>query len=177
MSYRPIFLKLLMLIGACAALIAEGVTQKAPDGPILIQPSDHQNIFQGENVRALLADYETYRLKFNPVEAARAKGRLPRSWPNLTPPARAMELAETEALLQRVTRLGPAHTLNTTILETILSSKVSRLRLDPDRLPFTGDSGFHTDLPRLTVRCSTHSKGYQQTCRPVPNFAFEVKLA
>jgi len=145
MSYRRKFRLIPTLIGACVALVAPAMAQNAPQSPVQIKTFELQNDLQGADISALLADYEAYRLKFSPAEAARVQSRLPRTWPDLSPGARAVELAETEALLRRVTRLGPAHTLNTTILETILTSKVARLRLDPDRLPFTGDSGFHTE--------------------------------
>ena len=92
----------------------------------------------------ILDDYETYRLAFSPSEAARTQGRLPRTWANVTPQSREVELAEADALLTRVEALGEYHTLDTTILEGLLTARVRQLGLDLDRVPFTGDSGFHS---------------------------------
>lgn len=103
-------------------------------------------------IAGLLADYQTFRMTYDPAEAARAEGRLPRTWEDVTPEARARALEDVEGLLTRVQRLGPSHTLDTSVLETILYSQMRRMGLDPDRLPFTGDSGFHTEPSFVIAR-------------------------
>lgn len=119
------------------AFAQEGGQDTAPDALYL----DADTLIAG-----ILDDYETYRLAYSPSEAARTQGRLPRTWPNVTPQSRAQELAEAEALLTRVEALGVNHTLDTTILEGLLGATVQRLGLDLDRVPFTGDSGFHSGV-------------------------------
>lgn len=133
---------------------------------------------QGE-IAAILEDYEAFRLAFDPAEAARTQGRLPRTWPNLTRERRAAQLAGAEALLVRVERLGQAHTLDTTILETILRAQTRRLGLDPDRLPFTGDSGFHTEpgfsIGRARVRTTRDGEDLLARINAIPNY-FAVNI-
>ena len=96
-------------------------------------------------IERLLADYEAFRLVADPSEAARAKGQLPRGWANVTPAHQADILGQARALLTRTQALGPAHTLDTSILETILIAQVRGLEHDLLRVPFTGDSGFHSE--------------------------------
>ncbi len=96
-------------------------------------------------VAALLVDYEAFRLAYDPSEAARARGRLSRSWPNVTPASHARQMRDARALLERIDALGAAHTLDTAILESVLASDIAVAAHDPDRIPFTGDSGFHSE--------------------------------
>ncbi|MEL6322873.1 MAG: DUF885 domain-containing protein [Pseudomonadota bacterium] len=96
-------------------------------------------------IGALIADYEDFRLAYDPAEAARAQGRLSRQWQNVTPNRQAEQLREARGLLSRLDTLGPNHTLDTAILESILTSFLAVQSLDPHRVPFTGDSGFHSE--------------------------------
>ncbi|MEL7452768.1 MAG: DUF885 domain-containing protein [Pseudomonadota bacterium] len=119
-----------------------GLSQAQPsrsfDGVSGASPTD-------ADIPQLLEDYEAFRLAFDPAEAARARGRLPRTWQTVTPERRAERLAAARGLLQRVQALQGAHTLDTAILESILISQINIAALDPDRIPFTGDSGFHSE--------------------------------
>ena len=96
-------------------------------------------------IEQLLADYDAFRLKTDPSEAARAKGKLPTGWPDVSPAHQKTVLAEARALLTRTQALGVHHTLDTNILEVILISQVKHLEQDTLRIPFTGDSGFHSE--------------------------------
>jgi len=108
-------------------------------------------------VSALLEDYEAFRLAYDPSEAARMQGRLPRSWQDVSPQRRAAELAEAQALLSRVTALGAKHTIDTAILESLLTSQVSLSAFDPDRIPFTGDFGFYSEATFVIGRARVRS--------------------
>lgn len=158
------------LFGACVALQGPAFGQHALDS----QPQMESLVDADATINALLADYETFRLKYNPGEAARLKGQLSRVWDDPRPKTRAAELAETDALLARVTDLGPAHTLDTSILEAILTSQAYRLRLDPDRLPFTGDSGFHTEpsfvISRARIRHTQDAENLIARIHAIPAY-------
>lgn len=143
MSYRHISHLIPPLLGACVALGAAASAQETPKTPEQKDPVIAPVMEEADEISKILADYERFRLTFDPGEAARQKGRLPSTWPDVTSRGRAKERAALEALLKRVTSLGSEHTLDTSILETILTSQASQQRLDPDRLPFVGDSGFH----------------------------------
>lgn len=132
------------LLGLLGVFVALGLPAGAQEASV--PPAATGSVISSEQlVAGILDDYETYRLAYDPAIAARQRGEVPRSWPDISPQRRAAERAEAEALLDRVRALGQAHTLDTTILESILTSKVRRLGLDPDRIPFTGDSGFHSE--------------------------------
>ena len=141
------------VLGACVALgHMPGSAQQArePAQPSVFGADAAQADAVQQDIETLLDDYEKFRLAFYPREAARKDGRLTRMWRNVSPAYRAQEFAALEALYDRLLRLGTSHTLDTAILEVLLSSQIDNLRQDPDRLPFTGDSGFHTE-PTFTI--------------------------
>lgn len=158
------------LFGACVALCPLASAQTVPDAaPLLAENQASQNM-----VSILLADYEAFRQRYDPSIAARAQDRMARAWTDITPAGRARELSEVEALLERTRALGAAHTLDTTILETILASQAYRMRLDPDRLPFTGDSGFHTEpsfvISRARIRNIQDAEDLVARIRAIPAY-------
>ncbi|MEM6410732.1 MAG: DUF885 domain-containing protein [Pseudomonadota bacterium] len=117
---------------------------------------ESQTLYDRATVTSILEDYEAFRLAYDPSEAARQQGRLPRSWPNMSAEARTARLAQAQALLYRVTELGSRHTIDTAILESLLTSEVATQSFDPDRIPFTGDFGFYSEavfvLGRARIR-------------------------
>ncbi len=142
---------LFALLGA--GLVSSGVSQaqgqpRAADEPAKFEQNDP---VQSE-IERLLADYEAFRLRVDPAEAARAEGQLPRGWSDVTPAHQDAVLVEARALLTRTEALGAAHTLDTSILETILITQVKSLEQDLLRVPFTGDSGFHSEPAFVIAR-------------------------
>ena len=136
------------LVGLCGAItllffcgfgtLAAAQSDPAPSGPD-ISDSDTAPV-----IETLLADYEAYRLWSDPAEAARKRGELPTQWPDVTQDHQAEALRQARALLARAQSLGANHTLDTNILETILQTQVRQIEQDVLRVPFTGDSGFHS---------------------------------
>ena len=61
-------------------------------------------------------------------------------------------MRQARALLVRAQSLGANHTLDTNILETILQTEVRQIEQDVLRVPFTGDSGFHSAPPFVIGR-------------------------
>lgn len=163
-----------LLFGASVALIPVGFPQGTPQNIKQNHGDPSANVEQAKRIENLLSDYEAFRLKYNPSEAARAEGRMARGWSDVTPKGRAQELADAKSLLNRAANLGPAHTLDTTILETILISQTSRLQHDPDRLPFTGDSGFHTEpsfvISRAHIRSTQDAEDIIARIRAIPAY-------
>ena len=133
-----------------------------------------------DDIDALLEDYADFRTRFYPSEVARKNGRLSQMWPDVSPDTRVRELAALEALHIRVAQLGDAHTLDTRILEVILSSQISHLRQDPDRLPFTGDSGFHSEptftISRARIRTQQDAEDLIMQITGIPAY-FEANIA
>ena len=123
----------------CLAFIA-----LAASSTLIIMPALPQNDANGAVMDAILGDYEAYRLEFSPNAAARAAGRLPRGWEDVRPETRARQMAKLEALSTRLSALADQDTLDTAILAALINGDLRRMKHDPDRLPFTGDSGFHT---------------------------------
>ena len=125
-------------------------------------------------IAILLADFETFRLANDPAEAARVQGRLPRGWTNVSREHRVERLAEARALLSRVTALGANHTIDTAVLESLLTSIVAVGATDPDRIPFTGDSGFHSEPPfvisRVHVRTLTDAEDLITRINAIPSY-------
>ena len=123
----------------CLAFIA-----LAASSTLIIMPALPQNDANGAVMDAILGDYEAYRLEFSPNAAARAAGRLPRGWEDVRPETRARQIAKLEDLSRRLSALADQDTLDTAILAALINGDLRRMKHDPDRLPFTGDSGFHT---------------------------------
>lgn len=128
----------------------------------------------------LLADYEAFRLEADPSEAARATGQLPRGWVNVTPDHQAQILAKARALLTRTLALGADHTINTNILETILVAQVKELEQDTLRVPFTGDSGFHSEptfvIGRTRLRTAVDAEAVIARINAIPAY-FDDNIA
>ena len=131
---------------AAAILVFFGVfnpkVSAQPDGAVSAPEANDGEV--RATIDALLADYETYRLWSDPAEAARKRGELPTQWQNVTQDHQAESLRKARDLLARTQSLGANHTLDTNILETILQTQVRLIEHDVLRVPFTGDSGFHS---------------------------------
>lgn len=132
-----------LLLGAHnIGLIGVATAQTGTNSPAAIGDSDADT---ARTIETLLMDYEAFRLQRDPAEAARARGEMPRHWTNVTPQHQSLTLEKARGLLERTQALGPDHTLDTSILETILSADIRQLGQDVVRVPFTGDSGFHSE--------------------------------
>ena len=137
----------------CLAFIA-----LAASGTLIIMPALPQNDANGAVMDAILGDYEAYRLEFSPNATARARNRLPRSWTDVRPETRARQIAKLEALSERLAAFDQTPTLDTIILAGLIEGDLRRMKLDPDRLPFTGDSGFHTSPTFAISNANIRSK-------------------
>lgn len=173
---------LLAAIGSvCAAVYTPAFAQTAPSTPALQTPSPIKAQDTRPVIQSLLDDYEAFEKIYDPAAAARADGRLASAWRDITPQGRAKEFGAASALLARVTALSEAQTtLDTVIMETILASKVARMQLDPDRLPFTGDSGFHSEpsfvIGRARIRSVEDSQDLIARIAGIPAY-FEANIA
>ncbi len=79
-------------------------------------------------------------------------GTYPKSfWPDVSPEGQKKELEELNSILGELNKvprkgLSEDELLNIDILKTILTSKIERMAFDEERLPFTGDWGFHSSI-------------------------------
>ncbi|NKI34972.1 DUF885 domain-containing protein [Wenzhouxiangella sp. XN79A] len=118
-----------------------------------------------EAVRAfdrLVADYESWRLAENPIEAGR-RGDLEAlaRWPEAGPTAVDRRRARSRQFLARLDAIDPAELpagdrTSHAVLAYLLGSAVARASFDEERMPFVNDSGFFT-MP-LYVAASTRPK-------------------
>jgi uncharacterized protein (DUF885 family) len=100
---------------------------------------------------ALVADFEAFELRHNPVRAGR-KGDLEAAarWPDASPEAVTERRREHEAFLARLERIDAAgfadsRQVSYAVLEYLLRSAVELGRHEPERLSFSNDSGFFSD--------------------------------
>lgn len=101
-------------------------------------------------LETLIADYQAHVFKYSPDAAAQDEGRLASTWPDVSPET-LQEKAEAEAaLLARLDSLEDAPAIGSSaetdaaILRQILTDRVAIAALDEARVPFMGDSGFHS---------------------------------
>ena len=99
----------------------------------------------------VIEEYESYRQSVSPSAAAEAEERLPSAWPDVSQEARTEELktlARIAGDLKTIETEGLSEdgAINLKILKTILEQELALLPYDEDRLPFTGDWGFHASV-------------------------------
>ncbi|MEO0465129.1 MAG: DUF885 domain-containing protein [Pseudomonadota bacterium] len=128
---------LLKPILAAAALAFAG-----PVAPALAAPDSTQS--QTDSVEALITDYEAFLRATDPVAEARGTGAGPTRWPDVTPQAVAQNAAAAETFMTRLSALDHDRMVDAAILDHILSRTVIQHKHDTARIPFTGDSGFHS---------------------------------
>ncbi len=145
MCIRVFLITLIMGVFAPGLALCE----QDDDLPDMGSQSDETRL-QSE-IETLLLDYETHWRAYDPLQDARLKGEYPSGWPDIRLPSRKKEAEEAKALSKRIAGLGGAATLDIQIMDAILTSKIARLAHDPDRIPFTGDSGFYS-LPGFVLR-------------------------
>jgi uncharacterized protein (DUF885 family) len=114
----------------------------------------------------LIADYETWRLTENPIEAGR-RGNLEAQarWPQAGPAAVDRRRARSRQFLARLeaidpAALAPADRTSYVVLDYLLGSSVARAPFDEERMPFVNDSGFFTTP--LYVAASTRPKTLEE---------------
>ena len=91
----------------------------------------------------VVSAYEQLTYVASPTLDARKKGKQARSWPTVTPEAISTRAIEA----QRIKDMIPSSDLegdDKAILTRLLDSFIQADELDTARIPFTGDSGFHT---------------------------------
>lgn len=98
----------------------------------------------GEPMDAIIADYERFLAEADPAEAARRKSEPPRQWDSVAPESIAREAEAAAALLERLDTAEDARAIDIAILRHLLEKRLIAARHDLARIPFTGDSGFHS---------------------------------
>ncbi|MEM9669562.1 MAG: DUF885 domain-containing protein [Pseudomonadota bacterium] len=155
---RPANLRDLLFWSVIAVISSGFISQFVAAQEIAYPPYQQGFDSDAASVQSILDDYEAYRLAHRPSEAARLQGRLPRTWRDLSPEKRAQEFAQAQSLLARTTALGSRHTIDTAILESLLTSVVAANAFDPDRVPFTGDFGFYSEATFVIGRARIRSQ-------------------
>lgn len=95
--------------------------------------------------------YDAYRLWASPFAEADANDTLPDHWPDISPAATEAAVEKLEAIDARLDAieedgLTEDERLNLEILSTIVDGDLALMAFDEERLPFTGDWGFHASV-------------------------------
>ena len=126
----------------------------------------------GEPLEAIIADYEAFRTQADPAVAARRDGTAPRRWDSVTPEAVEAEAAAAAALLARLDSADDGRVIDRAILQHILNERLIAARHDLARIPFTGDSGFHSypvfTAARLRVRSIADAEAWIARLEDLP---------
>lgn len=128
---------------ACLALFSPALAQTGPE-PDSSWPSAQ---YADDSIDVIIADYTALERAFDPVMSARKSGVAPTDWERVDPDSATVARLAKEGLLARI-RSVPVQTerdrLNLAVLVAILNGDIDRSRHDLDRIPFTGDWGFHS---------------------------------
>lgn len=127
-------LSLTILFSACVTSSPPNVVTVTPE------PQPETNLIPSSMVTAA---YEKLTFSANPALEARDKDSSARSWPIITPEAintRAIEAQRIRGMIGHSDLEGD----DQAILTRLLNSYIQADALDSSRIPFTGDSGFHT---------------------------------
>ncbi len=157
-------------------LVAAGMTAAADPAPAV--PLEAETA--GDTFDAIVEDYAQFRIGIDPGAAARGTGAGPVSWPDRSPEATRQAAREAQALLNRIDALATDRAIDVAILRHLLGAVVMRAELDTDRIPFTGDSGFHSSpvfaAARARLRDPKEADAYVSRLRDTPRF-FEQNIA
>ncbi|MDQ7019231.1 MAG: DUF885 family protein [Robiginitomaculum sp.] len=110
---------------------------------------------QEEKLNILIGDVRAFDLRENPVLAGREGDVAALSrWPDVRPHARARRAAINARFAKRLaaintSRLDAGAKVNADLLDFVLHDRLARARFDEAAMPFTNDSGFHTDAGYL----------------------------
>ncbi len=99
---------------------------------------------RAEPLDAIIADYEAFAARSSPARIARSHGTAPRDWEDVSPQAVARQAEEAQALLSRLEASEGGEAIDIAILGHILKERLIAASHDTARIPFTGDSGFHS---------------------------------
>lgn len=100
---------------------------------------------------SVIERYENFQTETSPYARARAEGKVMDQWPDVSPEANASYLAGLKSIRAElnavdVAGLSEEDLLNYQVLDAILEGDIALGGFDEARLPFTGDSGFHSSV-------------------------------
>ena len=110
---------------------------------------------QEEKLNLLIGDVRAFDLRENPVLAGREGDVAALShWPDVRPHARHRRAAINARFAKRLAVINTSHLaagakVNADLLDFVLHDRLARARFDEAAMPFTNDSGFHTDAGYL----------------------------
>jgi len=110
---------------------------------------------QEEKLNLLIGDVRAFDLRENPVLAGREGDVAALSrWPDVRPHARHRRAAINARFAKRLAAINTSHLaagakVNADLLDFVLHDRLARARFDEAAMPFTNDSGFHTDAGYL----------------------------
>ncbi len=122
-----------LLLLACPMVAAQSDAHDEAPAPVTTDP-----------MTQLISDYEAFAVEADAWQAARAEGRPARSWGDVTPATEKREAARAQALLTRLAEIDTERVIDVAIVRHLLYARLIDHRHDAARIPFTGDSGFHS---------------------------------
>ncbi|MCI4644965.1 MAG: DUF885 domain-containing protein [Hyphomonadaceae bacterium] len=122
----------------------------------------------------IIADYSAFRRRHDPSARARGTGTGPTAWPDVSPQAVHVQAEEAAALLDRLGEIETDRVIDQAILEHILTEILIETHHDTPRLPFTGDSGFHSwpvfAAARARIRSVADAEAYIARLNDTPRY-------
>lgn len=140
-------------------------------------PAQAESFAETDSLDAVIADYTAFRRASDPSVGARGSGTGPTSWPNVSLEAVNAEATTAAALLDRLEEVETDRLIDLAILEHLLTEIVTDARHDLTRIPFTGDSGFHSApvfaAARARLRTVADAEAYIARLNDTPRYFAE----
>lgn len=129
---------------------------------------------ESDALENVIADYTAFRRSVDPSARARGTGTGPTAWPDVSPEALDAQADQAAALLSRLSDIDTDRVIDQAILEHILNELLIEVHHDTSRLPFTGDSGFHSwpvfSAARARIRSVQDAEAYIARLNDTPRY-------
>ena len=147
--------------------------------PAHAEPPLQSESAQIDSLEAVIEDYAAFQRTHEPSAAARGTGTGPVAWTDTSRAATIQKAREAAALLNRLESVSSDQVIDTAILEHLLNGVVMRSEIDSARIPFTGDSGFHSSpvfaAARARLRSVEDAEAYIARLNDTPRY-FETSI-
>ncbi|MEM7768516.1 MAG: DUF885 domain-containing protein [Pseudomonadota bacterium] len=145
-------MRMLMLASVTLGLVLAACAQS----PQPVPAAPPAPAFEG-TLDDIIARYEAFELAGDPARAADEAGRAPDRWGDVTPETRTRRGQQAAVLLADLANAAGADPVDRAILEALLRYEVLGAERDLDRIPFTGDYGFHAEPVFAALRLRIES--------------------
>ncbi len=156
------------VVAALCLVFSVSATAVAEPAPVA------ESFTESDALENVIADYAAFRRSVDPAARARGTGTGPTAWPDVSPEALSDQANQAAALLGRLSDIDTDRVIDQAILEHILNEILIEVRHDTARLPFTGDSGFHSwpvfSAARARLRSVEDAEAYIARLNDTPRY-------